>query len=210
MRFQTLASPKFLASITSLLRETLILLSTYKVNLNPSLPSSFIVGKHGLIILSWRDHTVLWPYPSILCFSRRHWLWNDWDNAESTHRVNPRKIKPCFVQQLCKLNSLFSKCEDKAGAKHPANENKLYLIPRTPNAWTVFSTSQVEGLSDNPQCSRIFPADTSSHLMGDCFKTSLCSYIVRTTLSLKLLADKNMFTSTYQSTRGKEQPLEGN
>lgn len=55
-----------------------------------------------------------------------------------------------------------------------------------------------------------FPEDASSHLMGDHFKTSFCSYIARTTLPLKLLADKNMFTSTYQSTEGKQQPLEGN
>ena len=111
---------------------------------------------------------------------------------------------------LCKFNSLFPKRGDIADVEHPTNENKLYLIPRVPNAWTVFSASQVYGLSNTPQCSRFFPADTSSHPMGDRFKTSLCSYTVRTALSLKLLAHKNMFISTYQSTGGKQQPLEGN
>lgn len=51
MIFQILKSSKYLASITSLLRETLMLLSTYKVDHNPSPPSSFIVGKYGLINL---------------------------------------------------------------------------------------------------------------------------------------------------------------
>lgn len=94
---------------------------------------------------------------------------------------------------LCKFNSLSSKCGDTADAKHPTGENEPYLIPRTPNAWTVFSTSQVYSLSNTPQCSRFLPADTSSHLMGEHFKTSPYSYIVRTTLSLKLLRQKHVY-----------------
>lgn len=177
-----------------------------------SLPlSSFAVQKHSQIILCCWDHTVFWLYLGTLCFGSGSWLKNDWDSAENTHWVHPRKRKTRFVpgkKRGCFANSIpFS---PSAGIQlmqsilqmatsciwfHALQMLELCLVHHRSTVWAIL-----------PSAAGFFPADTRSHLMGDCFKTSLCSYRA---LPQATCRKKNMFTSTYQSTKGKQQPLEG-
>lgn len=174
------------------------------MNPNPFPPPSFTMGKHSLTIVGCWAQIVFWPCPNLLCFDFRHWLENYEDSAESTHWVNPRKRSPVLYKSRkedvwqtldARIQMMQSILQMKTSCIcfHAHQMLELCLAHHRSTVWAIL-----------PSVAGFFPADTSSHLMGDSFKISLCSYIVRTTLSLKLLADKNMFTCTYQSTRGKK------
>lgn len=182
---------------------------------NPSPFSSFTVGKYSLIILCCWDHTMFWLYPATLRFSFGHRLENDWEGTESTHWVHPRKRKPRFVQRQkrrCFANSIPFSPHARMQLMQSILQLKmsfiwfhahwileLCLAHHRSTVWAIL-----------PSVAAFFLQTPVCIWWETVLKTSLCSYIVRTALSLKLLADKNMFTSTYQSTEGKQQPLEGN
>lgn len=176
---------------------------------NPFPPSSFTVGKHSLTTVGCWAQIVFWPCPSPLCFEFRHWLENYEDSVESTHWVNPRKRSPVLYKSTkedvwqtfnARIQMMQSILQMKSCICFHAHQMlELCLAHHRSTVWATL-----------PSVAGFFPADTSSHLMGDSFKTSLCSYIVRTTLPQATCRQKRVYLHLSKHQGKKIQPLEGN